>query len=669
MVGPLSLGALHHLLKNQLALDLARPELVHLEAATRGNAFFALELGRELVRTNTRPTAGRALRVPDNLRELLVARLARLPTDTGDVLLQVAALARPTVELVVAVHGERGRVLDALDAAVREGVVELDDSRVRFSHPLQASICYEQAPLWKRRATHRSLAWAVTDVEERARHLALAAEGPDAAVASELEAAAETAAARGAPAAGAELSELAAELTPADSTLARKRRMRAATLHRLAGNRERTTAMLEHLRVDVPPGPERADVLFELASALSADPETMIELCEEALGEVADDDARCARILSTRTWARLFAADANAALVDARAALARAERTGDPTLLAVALCSVGQAEMWAADVTPGLLERGADIEERHGLVLEHMESPRAALARLLMRRGEIERARAIYEEIEAKAAVRGDERSHVLALWLLGMLEWLAGRWQRALLYGAAADELAEQTQTGLERAWVGRMKALVEADLGLVDEARTSAKQGLAFAEAVSNDYYAITIAGVLGRLELALGNLEVAGDYLRELPGRLLSRGFNDPTVPVWADAIETQVALGELEPARGYLEQYEHSARHHGSTWAVAAASRCRGLLCAADGDLDGSLAAFERGSDRAGRSRLPVRARPHAALSRRRPSPGPAEGAGTGGARGGSGDLRRARRPPVGRQGPRRAAPHQWPAPGA
>ena len=181
------------------------------------------------MRTNTRPTAGRALRVPDSSRELLVARLARLPTATGDVLLQVAALARPTVELVVAVHGERGRVLDALDAAVREGVVELDDSRVRFSHPLQASICYEQAPLWKRRAMHRSLAWAVTDLEERARHLARAAEGPDAAVASELEAAAEMAAARGAPAAGAELCELAAELTPADPTLARKRRMRAAT--------------------------------------------------------------------------------------------------------------------------------------------------------------------------------------------------------------------------------------------------------------------------------------------------------------------------------------------------------------------------------------------------------------------------------------------------------
>lgn len=97
-----------------------------------------------------------------------------------EVLLHVAALARPTVELVALSFGDRDRVLAALEVALREGVVEFDDARLRFAHPLLASVCYEQAPVWKRRSVHRALVGAVADVEEQARHLALAADGPDA---------------------------------------------------------------------------------------------------------------------------------------------------------------------------------------------------------------------------------------------------------------------------------------------------------------------------------------------------------------------------------------------------------------------------------------------------------------------------------------------------------
>jgi predicted ATPase len=70
-LGPLSLGAVHDLLEERLGLDLTRPELARVQEATAGNPFFALELGRELVRTNTRPTPGQALRVPESLQELL----------------------------------------------------------------------------------------------------------------------------------------------------------------------------------------------------------------------------------------------------------------------------------------------------------------------------------------------------------------------------------------------------------------------------------------------------------------------------------------------------------------------------------------------------------------------------------------------------------------------
>ena len=228
--------------------------------------------------------------MPDSLRDLVAGRLARLPTETGDVLLEMAALARPTVDVLAAAHGDRDSVVRALDLAVSEGLVRLDESRVHFAHPLHASICYQRAPVWKRRAVHRALAGAVTDREERALHLARAAEGPDASIAVELDVAAESAAGRGAPAVGAEMSELAADLTPADPAMVRERLVRAATLHRLSGDRERAVVLLERVRADVPPGPERVDVLFELAATRTVATPALIGLLDDALLEAAGDD-------------------------------------------------------------------------------------------------------------------------------------------------------------------------------------------------------------------------------------------------------------------------------------------------------------------------------------------------------------------------------------------
>ena len=136
-----------------------------------------------------------------------------------------------------------------------------------------------------------------------------------------------------------------------------------------------------------------------------------------------------------------------------------------------------------------------------------------------------------------------------------------------------------------------------MEADLGLVEEARAHAEEGIASAQAFSQEIFAVLSLGVLGRLELALGNLQAAAEYLRELPGRLLAGGHLDPAQPIWADAIETLIALGELELARTYLEHLEANATRMGSPRAATGAARCRGLLSAAEGSLADATEAFE------------------------------------------------------------------------
>jgi hypothetical protein len=102
-----------------------------------------------------------------------------------------------------------------------------------------------------------------------------------------------------------------------------------------------------------------------------------------------------------------------------------------------------------------------------------------------MRFGELDRCRAMLEDLEAKAGARGDERTRGQLLWYMALVEWMDGLWQQALEYASLAYELT--TQDPHPHAMVGRVKAVIEADLGLVDEARASAEEGLDLSRSIS--------------------------------------------------------------------------------------------------------------------------------------------------------------------------------------
>ena len=76
----------------------------------------------------------------------------------------------------------------------------------------------------RRRALHLHVAGLVDDLEQQARHLALATTSPDEEIADVVDRAAEAAAARGAPDAAALLAAEAVRLTPLDDEAARVRR-------------------------------------------------------------------------------------------------------------------------------------------------------------------------------------------------------------------------------------------------------------------------------------------------------------------------------------------------------------------------------------------------------------------------------------------------------------
>ena len=62
-LGPLSVGALHQLILDRLGRALARPTIVRIATAARGNPFYALEIAREVLRRGE-SSAARRCRCP-----------------------------------------------------------------------------------------------------------------------------------------------------------------------------------------------------------------------------------------------------------------------------------------------------------------------------------------------------------------------------------------------------------------------------------------------------------------------------------------------------------------------------------------------------------------------------------------------------------------------------
>src|SRR3954470_22495517 len=145
-----------------------------------------------------------------------VRRLEPLPAETRRMLLLAAAEPLGDVTLLWRAAELLGVGPEASGPAEAAGLIHVG-ARVRFRHPLVRSATYRSAPMPDRRHVHRALADATDarrDPDRRAWHRAHAAEGPDEAVAGELERSAGRAQARGGLAAAAAFLEQAMALTP-----------------------------------------------------------------------------------------------------------------------------------------------------------------------------------------------------------------------------------------------------------------------------------------------------------------------------------------------------------------------------------------------------------------------------------------------------------------------
>ena len=577
---PLSLGALAHLIRTRLDVRIPRPALARVHEASRGNPMFALEFARSLARRSGPALA--PLTIPASLQELVHARVAEQPEEIRRLLAVAAAAERPTPSVLAAIDAESPRLLDA---AVDLGVVGLGgDGVVRFTHPLLASAAYAGLAPSRRRALHADLAGVSEDLEERARHLALASTEPDAEVAAVLEDAAARAHARGAPETAAELAQEAARLTPqADVSSAGDREFAVAAYLADSGRTTDAIPRLDRLLATDLQGPRRVRALL-LRVGLEHDVEAAPGIVAEALEHVGDEPSLRAAVLLWLSFTEHYRGDLAASEKAAREALAAAEEGDDPALLAFALAVAADRAHLSRRPRRELLDRALALAAVHGTP---PQSPtvRCLLGEQLLRAGDLSGARDVLAA-ELRAVVgAGVEPARARILRDLTDLELHAGNWQLAAVYVGDAWEIAVDGDDRWGQPELLARKARLAALRGDVDAARELVAEGINRAEAMHWPYLAAMNRWTLGFLELSFGEPASAWPAFSDVARTPTWRGLE--VVTALADAVETLAALGRLETVDDLVRALDDEARH-GHRWAGPAALRSRALCLLARGE---------------------------------------------------------------------------------
>jgi DNA-binding CsgD family transcriptional regulator len=582
-VGPLSLGATHQLLQAHLALALSRPTLLRVHEASGGNPFYALELARDLG-ADVDPT--QPLRVPESLEGLVRARIDKLPRATQESLLLAAAAGRPSAELFASLDVTE----HVLDRALAARVIERTDGTIRFTHPLLASVVYHGVSADERRRAHGRLAPVVADPLDRARHLALSTESPDSQIAGALEDAAALASTRGAPIAAAELAEHALRLTAPGAHSDRHRRaLTAARVQRSAGEGTRARRILADLLAERRAGSWRAAALVLLAELESVG--RSVPLLEEALRE-APSPALQSEIHCRLAWATRFKPSSD----HARAALELAEQLDDDVLRRRAR-AVHAILGWFAgegEAPEDLPARARDFPSAVGgeqLVREATLAVVNTLAPFPKR----DEARALLEREYRKWRER-DEPKSSRALWGLAWLEFWAGRWALGADYAAHARDIS--VQYGLEVPQDHLPIAVIAVYRGQLELAREHSERALE----LSQEQFGLRPPqhmAVLGLVARWSGNPAVALDWLGKAERQASAFRWGEPTVRWWCgDQIELLLELGRIQDAIRVLDVWEADAARVAREWVLAHATRCRGLVAAAEGDVARAGSLLER-----------------------------------------------------------------------
>jgi DNA-binding NarL/FixJ family response regulator len=564
-LAPLRDGAAEALL---YALDPRLPPATRkrILAEAQGNPLGLVELLAGAARADADLDLPAGLPLSARLERTFAARVADLPAATRDALVVAALSDRTDVTEVLAAASRLNGAplgLEVFTPAVAAGLVEVDELRVRFGHPLMRSAI----GLGEHRAAHEALAAVLADDPARSiRHRVAAAGDTDDGLADELAATANDALRRGAVVTAARTLGRAAALTGEEPARG-ARLLDAAELALDIGRDD----LVEQLLAGAAPLALAPDDLprrawLERISRLRAPAPAWFEAHLDRIEEL--DGERASQALLTVAF-RSWWADVPQPLRDRMTAQAR----GAPEVIRMAALALVEPVVNAAEVRDWLERVEPDDIPGELLRLAAISGPIVAA----FDRGIVLGDRAI-ERLRARG------RYGLLAPALVGRA-WSgvhAGGWSATLAAAQDAHVVAQETGQPL---WSVAALAAAAALNGL----RGDLDSALALADESAATLPTGTADGMLAMVEYARGlaylNAGHPDDALAHLRRVLEGDGF----VARWAVAEAVEAAVQRNDRPAGHAIVQRAAALPHRSPHFEASLAYAR-LLLATEAEAD-------------------------------------------------------------------------------
>lgn len=529
---------------------------------------------------------GEPVPIGPRLRRAFCTRAESLEPSTRALLLLAAAEDRGDRHVVHRAGAGWGVDPSAWDEAVRSGLLRASGARLEFRHPLVRAALYDGAPFPERQAAHRALAAALptSDVEERAWHLAAAADGPDEGVAALLEQAAEQCLRRSAGPVAARTLRRAAELSP-EPPAAGRRLAAAARAAWDAGQAEAARQLLddaERLCGELPAARMSGGLrgILEFAHGVPERAHRYLVCDMTAVPEIWRA-VELGSVALRAAWSAARSDLQKEALQQVRAA----DTDGDPALseLSPVLRNWWSCYDETGAVTPAPLGLDSATVSRLGAAAWELLPPAPLVQAWGIEDGLLDVLRVQAGQLRR----RHELAALAVVLSQAAVLDLDAGRWDAVV--AAAGEGLLLAEEVGADH-----VAAQCHASLAAVAAARGDGRAVTAHTRSilqvsVPRGVRALSAGAywVRGRAALFDGRpQEALSDLLR------LAEPHHEAAHPVFAllgaaDTVEAAVQVGNVDLVDDRVVLLEEWAKRTGAAWARSAGHRVRALVHSGSG----------------------------------------------------------------------------------